>query len=218
MGIVISFVGWRTDIRSSEIYQKQLEILQNDRGSYFTISCETVFDEYKEDGYYRQIKYTIKNEGGMLSEAYILFVNSYLIINIPIHKSNNYKHFNFVYEIEDRFSTPTDECFYNEETKELIFYGIDNSQYLDFSMNLEQELNRILKEDDIAIRTKNYVKIYYVNFKNEEYTKEYEFTSNKIVISESDDDIYISIDQSKDIGLVAKEIYDYIERWDDLSE
>lgn len=37
MGIIISYVGWQTNIRTAEIYQRQLEILDNDRKPYFTI-------------------------------------------------------------------------------------------------------------------------------------------------------------------------------------
>lgn len=216
MGIVISFVGWRTDKRSSDIYQKQLEILQNDREPYFTIKCETVYSDYQDDGYYMQKKYTIKNEGGRISEAFIKYANSYLIIDIPINKKNNYKNLHFIYEIENRFSTPSNECFYNEKTKELVFYGVDNSDYEDFSMKLEQELNRILKRDDIYVLNQNYVELYYVNYKNEEFRKKYEFTQNTIVINETNDEVFIRVGQSNDIALIVEEIYEYIEEWDHL--
>ena len=37
MSIILSFFGWKTDKRSSDIYEKQLEIMNNDREPYFKL-------------------------------------------------------------------------------------------------------------------------------------------------------------------------------------
>lgn len=216
MGIIISFVGWRTDRRNSEIYQKQLEILQNDREPYFTIKCETILHNYLEEGYYAQNKYTIKNEGGMISEAFIKDVYSYLTIDVPINRKDNYICLHFIYEFEDRFTMPSNECFYNEETKELVFYELDDNTYRDFEYDLEQEINKVLQRDDILVISKNYVEIYYVNYKNEEYSKRYEFAPNKIVLEENNDEVFIRVKQSDNVAVIAKNIYEHIEEWNYL--
>ena len=48
MGVVISFVGWKTNQRSADIYQRQLEILENDREPYFTINSEITYQSLEE--------------------------------------------------------------------------------------------------------------------------------------------------------------------------
>lgn len=213
MGAVISGVGLKVNQKTAEIYQKQLEILDNDREPYFTINSETIFKRSDKDSYYIQMKYTIKNEGGLITEAFIKDIGAYAIIHIPIHGKNNYKNLYFRYEIEDKFSMPNSSYFYNEETKEFVFYGVMDSDHQDFATALEQELNSILGSNDTYIGFEDYIEIFYVNYKNDEYRKKFQFTGNSMVINENDDRIFINIKQRNDITLIAQEIIEHVEEW-----
>lgn len=62
MGVVISFVTWKTNERSAEIYQKQLEIEDNDREPYFTTKELNIDNE-------KNAKITIENKGGRITSA-----------------------------------------------------------------------------------------------------------------------------------------------------
>lgn len=155
MSIIISAVGVNINNKTKEIYEKQLEILENDREPHFTIDCETIFEKFDTDSYYIQNRYIIKNEGGLINDAFIKNINAYVIIDIPVNIKNDndlhtYKNIRFRYK-EDKFSMPNRECFYNTETKEFVFYGVVSSDTEDFKIALEQELNRILGRDDIYI-------------------------------------------------------------------
>ena len=88
MGIVVSVVSCNVNNRSREIYEKQLEIITNDREPYFTIICNPInIENEKDDNYSRKKLYTITNKGGLITGAFLSEIFTKAIIKIP-HRKN----------------------------------------------------------------------------------------------------------------------------------
>lgn len=210
MGIVISFVGWKTNQRSADIYQRQLEILDNDREPYFSLSYEKIYEERGEDVYRIINKYTIKNDGGLISDAYLSDIKSYIIIYCA-NGENIYK-----YYLDGKFSIPNEQYIYDLDTKKFSFYGEENSRFSVFVEKLESDLAFVLDEYDATVLVNNYITINYVNYKNEKYSKVYEFSRDGIFANIEDDTKKevvlgrISYDALYETMNIATEIYNYI--------
>lgn len=212
MGVVISFVGWKTNQRSADIYQRQLEILDNDREPYFTINSEITYQSLEEDSYFIQSKYVIKNEGGLIIEAFTKDVKSYAVVDVYIPNGVELKRLCFKYEI-NKFSVLDRISYYDKETKELAFYGIKNSEYENFRAELEDKLNKILNNCYVFVGYEDYIEISYINYKNEKNVKKYRFIGDSLAIND-DDKNYIRIMQRDDVDLIAQEIFEYVKEWE----
>lgn len=68
----------------------------------------------------------------------------------------------------------------------------------------------------IYISSEDYIEIFYVNYKNEEYTQKYKITHNMMIVNESDDEIFINVKQNDDVILTAQEIFEYVEKWNNI--
>lgn len=206
MGIIISFAGWKTNERSANIYKRQLEILENDREPHFTISNKIIFKKQKDEGYYKQICYTIKNDGGVINDGFLGKIYTNLLISIPMH-DKLYKCY-----IIGLFSKSDGRYIFDKESKEFSFYGVESSANNKFVNNLQLELNKIFKRDDVVIFLRNYIEINYINYKNEKYNKTYEFTENKIVLNKNDNSKMSLgvIEFGEDVTTIASKIYNKI--------
>lgn len=213
MGITISVIGLNFDKRTTEIYERQLEILDNDREPYFTINSETTYQSLEEDSYYIQSKYVIKNEGGLIIEAFIKDVKSYAVVDVYIPNGVGLKRLCFKYEIENKFSVLDRSSYYDKETKELAFYGIKNSEYENFRAELEGKLNKILNNCYVFVDYEDYIEISYINYKNEKNVKKYRFIGDSLAIND-DDKNYIRIMQRDDVELIAQEILEHVRKWE----
>lgn len=182
MGIIISFVGLKFNERTTEIYQRQLEILDNDREPYFSISCEKIYEQRKENGYFIINKYTIKNDGGLIKDAYLSNIDSYIMI----YDKNSgivYK-----YYFDGKFSTPNKEYVYNLNTKTFCFYANETDQISNFTEALVEDLAFLFDEYNVVISINNQIRINYINYKNEKQGRIYEFSKDGI-FAKSEDDI-----------------------------
>ena len=212
MGIVISFVGWKTNQRSADIYQKQLEILDNDREPYFSLSYEKISEERKEDEYHIINKYTIKNDGGLIYDAYLSDIKSCVTICVK-NDENIYK-----YYLDGKFYIPNEQYIYNLDTKKFSFYCNENSAFSDFVEALEIDLAFVFDEYDVTISVNNYITINYVNYKNEKYSKVYEFSRDGIFANVEDDTKKelvlgrIRYGASNGTMKIATDIYNYINK------
>lgn len=65
MGIIISYVGWQTNIKTTEIYQRQLEIMENDSEPRFSSELFWIDTENME------YAYKIENDGGIASDGIV---------------------------------------------------------------------------------------------------------------------------------------------------
>ncbi len=229
MGIVISYVGWKTNERSADIYQKQLEIMKNDREPYFKIKSEEIYEETEktEDNETIAIKrYTIFNEGGVIRDVSIQ-KDACAIIYIQKDKDVIGEYNIFKYTFLDFFFNAPDSVItqHMEDDDDIVFYeyGIERKHpeyideeefdYEDIFWMLEEELRKYFKCDIILYR-KNFVEITYTNYKNEKYTKRFEFTDDNMWLSNKDEegiDLYYNV--STEVNEMAKEIQDRAENW-----
>lgn len=231
MGIVISFVGWKTNERSADIYQKQLEIMKNDREPYFTLKSEEIYEEVeetKEDDTIAIRRYIISNNGGTIRDVSII-KDASVIISVPQNEdiiSDGY--YVFKYSFLDFFFNKLEikpQIQNVEDGKDIIFYeyGIERKHpdyidgeefdYSDIFWMLEEKLEEKLNCGFLFER-KNFIEITYTNYKNEKYTKRFEFTNDNMWLSNEDEEginLYYNI--SQDIDEMAEEIKEGIEDW-----
>ncbi len=214
MGIIISYVGWQTNIRTAEIYQRQLEILDNDREPYFTIQCEPVIERFEsKDNYYIKNMYTIKNEGGLIKRAFLYGVRGYATIFLiePETKTEKiYKlYISGMFEESDGITSS-----YDERNKSFIFFGYEGSKYDKFISELDLKLEELFKEYSVSVYFENYVDIVYVNYKNEECSHTYNFLGDGIVLSTDSTEkerVFVGgVENIDDVESIAKDVYKII--------
>lgn len=217
MGIIISFVGWQTNIRTEKIYQRQLKILDNDREPYFTIHCEPILERFEsKDNYYIKKLYTIKNEGGLINGAFLYGVRGYAIIFLVEAETKTEKVYKLY--IPEMFETIEEGIsLYDEENKEFSFYGYEGSKYDKFENELSLKLNELFKEYNVSVYFENYVDIIYVNYKNEECSHTYKFLGKRMTLVKENmeekrvfiggiKDVYNTEDIANDVYKIIKEM------------
>lgn len=102
---------------------------------------------------------------------------------------------------------------YGIERKHPEYIDEEEFDYEDIFWMLEEELRKYFKCDIILYR-KNFVEITYTNYKNEKYTKRFEFTDDNMWLSNKDEegiDLYYNV--STEVNEMAKEIQDRAENW-----
>lgn len=214
MGIIISYVGWKTNIRTAEIYQRQLEISDNDREPYFTIQCEPVVERFEsEDNYYVKNKYTIKNEGGLIKRTYLYGVRGYATIFLIEPETKTEKIYRLyisgMFEESDGITSS-----YDEKNKSFFFFGYEGSKYDKFRYELDLRLEDLLEEYSVSVYFENYVDIVYVNYKNEECRHTYKFLGDGIVLdsdSTEKERVFVgSVESIDNVENIAKDVYKII--------
>ncbi len=225
MSFVISIVGIQINKRNSETNKRQLEIAENDREPYFVIKSETLDEKHKEGNYEFTIKlYTITNEGGLITGAYSSEIYKYAVVKVFNEKS--YKQDTYILYFNDIFEkTEGIMSLYNDEKKEFKFCEKENNKF----DKLITSLSYTLKEKFPApgdksrytaqVNIKNTIKIEYINYKNEEYVKEYQFmTGDRMILindeNVSDEVIYLGwASIYEDIEDVVQDVCDEIEEF-----
>lgn len=231
MGIVLSFVGWKTNERSADIYQKQLEIMKNDREPYFTLKSEEIYEEVEEteeDDTIAIRRYIISNNGGTIRDVSII-KDASAIISVPKNEDNITEgYYVFKYSFLDFFFNKLGikpQIQHVEDGKDIIFYeyGIERKHpdyiddeefdYSDIFWMLEEKLEEKLN-CALLYERKNFIEITYTNYKNEKYTKRFEFTNDNMWLSNEDEEgIDLHYNVSQDIDNMAEEIKEGIEGW-----
>ena len=216
MGVVISVVGVVINQRTAEIYQSQLEILDNDREPYFTMECEPIIESFEsEDNYYIKNLYTIKNEGGLINRAFLYGVRGYLTIFMVEPETKTEKIYKlYISEMFENSNGLTSS--YNAENRTFCFYGYEGSKYDKFRNELGIYLRELFKEYSVSVYFENYVDIIYVNYKNEKCSHTYKFLGEELVLSTDSTEkerIFIGgIENVGDTENVAKDIYKIIKQ------
>lgn len=164
ISVVISVVGVRLDSRSNRISQKQFEILENDREAYFTVDVKGWFEKFNDVYDYEEIyAYTVYNQGGIISGAYLVPV-SYLKIFI-----NDSCYGDKIYKLPIIGRSYIDEGifeFYNEEDKSFKFYIRESSKLDEFIKNLDETIEEQLSNGSVMIFIEDKITITYINYQN----------------------------------------------------
>lgn len=121
IGLLFSVAGIQINIRTEKIYKNQLKILENDREPYFVIKSELLDEKHKEGDYDFTTKlYTITNEGGLITGAYLSEIDKYALIKVfnkKLDKKDTYiLYFNDIFEKTEGIIS-----LYNNEKKNLNF-------------------------------------------------------------------------------------------------
>lgn len=212
MGLIISIVGWKTNQRSADIYQRQLEILDNDREPYFTIHCETVEKLFENDSYAKKM-YIIRNEGGRINGASIFWVRGYIgiLLREPVtgEKKNYEIYVPGMFRCSDGLMS-----LYDEENKLFYFYECEGDKYNNFINELRLKLEEMFTEYLIIVTYSKYVNIIYSNYKNEAYDRQYLFSESEMSLFTEDAENKITrlgiVTKIDDVKSLAKSIYDLI--------
>ncbi len=204
MSIVISVVGVQINNKTKVIYEKQLEILENDREPYFTIKSEKFLGVPYEGLNNYDIEYEIKNEGGLMLNPRILRLVKY--ITIYFNKSGDKYKFNI-----DNFLAFS-EPYYNNENSTIRCFEYRSDEYDNFVNELMEEIK--VHFESVSVSENNYIDICYVNYKNKQHFCSFEFTENEIKISNNEKEgIYIGSNWERDIKLIIEEIKKGIKKY-----
>lgn len=182
MGIVISGVGLKVNKRTADIYQKQLEILVNDREPGFYSKL------YWTDAENMEYVYKIENHGGIASDCIVC----------PILKVTFFINNEFIYvSFNDGFAAEK-----LEDDKQCV---IDFKRSKEFISELEKELGeKCFSEAD-------YVMLNYINYRNESIYSYFSLESEGMYAVDRDkainpNGIYILYDGNINIKEIADKI------------
>lgn len=196
MSVIVSSFGVITSIKSTEIYDKQLEILENDREPYFLIKSELVDGIYQGRDYdYTKKLCTIKNKGGLITGAYIFPVYTDITIGVFNKKLGERSTYILTYDgLFEDIGINKSSYLYDIESKTFKFYIRESDKFDDFIYNLKLELEKAFpasKEDNwierIEISYENKAEIVYINYKNIEFNQVYKIDSyDRLVLISSE--------------------------------
>ena len=217
MSVIISIIGVKANTRSTEIYNRQLEIMENDREPYFTIKSQ-IDDEISKNYDYSEKIYTIKNEGGLITGAYIPDISTYIYIYIC---NNNT-------DISKTYILQIDYIF---ESKNAIYSIYDNkNKEFKFCKHESDKLNNLLSRLDLALKDifvekgnyykfttktylKNIIEINYINYQNIEFNQKYQLIDDdQLSLVKINNNIEIKDDDTFFIGVAeADESFEKLE-------
>lgn len=218
MSLIVSFVGWQTNQRSVDIYQKQLELQQaqleiyqkqleietNDRVPHFTITC----DKINEEDYSSKRHYIVKDEEGKINNGSIYNIDAML----DIHYNQNiyYCKINGAFFFGDSLLSN-----YDKNNKEFVFSGYDYFTYYYFENDLMKELQSIYGSENIYVTFNAYLTMHFTDYKNEEYERTYSFSPFNIKhvnYDYAEEKFFLgSMEFGEEISSIAYEIYKEIE-------
>lgn len=181
MGIVISIVGVRIDLRNQEISEKELEILTNEREPYFDFSPKEK-PILRSDGLSTYEVHEIVNMGGAISGAAF---RAHVVVLLTYISGEQYEF------VLDGLVRTANNGKYDEAKKSFVFYekrsiegvdekyqGIDNQ----FISDLQMELTDALGEPSVAVSKAYRFIIVYSDFKNDQHCVSYLFKDNGLFI------------------------------------
>ena len=186
MSVMLSAIGVIASVKSTEIYNKQLEILENDREPYFLMKSKPVDGFYKGKDYiYTKKLCTINNKGGLITGAYVFPVYTNIIIEVFNKGAKERKTYVLAYDglFEDT-DVKKSTFLYDIESKTFKFYICESDKFNDFIYNLQLELEKKFPASEknnwmerITISYENKAEIRYINYKNIEFNQVYKIDS-----------------------------------------
>lgn len=186
MSLVITWVGVGYNERSAEIYEKQLEIMENDREPYFILKSKPIDGVYSGNDYnYTKRLCSIKNGGGLITGACLFPV--YTDVKIEIFNKGLGKRCTYILIYDGLFEDvdiKNSSFLYDIESKTFRFYILESDKFNNFIHDLQLELEKTFSPSEenkwmerIQISYDNKVEIQYINYKNIEYNQVYKVNS-----------------------------------------
>lgn len=186
MSVIISVIGVVESIKSTEIYNKQLEIMENDREPYFILKSKPIDGVYSGNDYnYTKRLCTIENGGGLITGACSFPV--YTDVKIEIFNKGLEKRCTYILTYGGLFEDvdiKNSSFVYDIESKTFRFYILESDKFNNFIHDLQLELEKIFPPsgenkwmERIQISYDNIVEIQYINYKNIEYHQVYKVNS-----------------------------------------
>lgn len=217
MSVLISCFGYEANRRSVDIYEKQLEIMENDRDPYFIIKCDSIDNEVSNgDNDNKQKVYTITNKGGLITGAYLFDIYKLAIIKIREY-SPEFENTYIIYFSDQFIKTEGIISLYNEHEKNFKFYSYEHDKFNKLIYDLQQKLKEIYPDKEsewshkASVQTEDIVEINYINYKNEEYIQKYQFWDTDHMIIMKNDPYKNAIHLGAvDINEDPEEIIEYI--------
>lgn len=224
MGIILSFVGWQTNKRSADIYQKQLEIEEDNREPLFELESDLINENIEENK--KEYRYTLKNEGGQISYATAL-IRKY--VEVEITSIEGKKIIDPIIFRAPISRNDIDDVQYNEFDKNFILYEIEHEENMRaFHFELSSRISLLIDGTRACVSgVRTYIEIVYNNYQNEQIKDKYgihtyyQIKDDKIypkkkLIPEYDEDniIYlneVNKDNMESIAKQAKKEFD--RRW-----
>lgn len=195
MGLIVSYNSVKTSERSEDIYRKQLEIMANDREPHFLVESKSIDKVIQGSDYnYTKRIYTIKNEGGLITGAFIPEIYTYMLIKVSNTETNE-KHTYILY-FDDIFEREN-EVFssYNPKTKEFKFCKHESDKIADLIPRLESGFREYFLKSPFKIYTleahvNSYIKMKYINYQNIEVSQSYQLIDgDQVSLAKMDEDI-----------------------------
>ncbi len=186
MSVIISVIGVVESIKSTEIYNKQLEIMENDREPYFILKSKPIDGVYSGNGYnYTKRLCTIENGGGLITGACLFPVYTEVKIEIFNKKLGKRCTYILIYSgLFEDVDIKNSSFLYDIESKTFRFYILESDKFNNFIHNLQLELEKTFPPSEenkwmerIQISYDNKVEIQYINYKNIEYNQVYKVNS-----------------------------------------
>lgn len=229
MGLIVSVVGVQINERDQQTNKRQLEIIEENREPFFTIKGQEIYEEVEETQDTNAIaikRYTIKNEGGIIHDVSI---KKYACAIIYIQKDKNIvgEYNIFKYTFPDFFFNLLDSMPLTQKkdaNKDIVFYeyGIEKKHIDEDVYEFDfEDIFWMLEEDikkrflcDIILRRKNYIELTYTNYKNEKYTKIFEFEINNMWISNEEEEfIDLGYCTKVKVDEMGEEVQKLVEKW-----
>lgn len=185
---IFAILGLIINLIVTGIYKEQLEVMENDREPYFTITCNATDDKFEKNSNMQKV-YEIKNRGGLITGAYLSEICIRAIIYVPNPESGQGNMYT-IYFTELFETTEDNKSLYDEDHKRFIFYGHENKRFNKLITDLKTKLAEIYgsnKSYHISnIDLENIVTINYINYKNEEYVQKYQFWDTNRMVTIAD--------------------------------
>lgn len=212
MSIILSLVGLRVNKKTAEIYQEQLEILEDDREAYFILDYDLINEDIVENE--NEHFYVLKNVGGKISHANAL-IRKYVEIGIQYDKEAEMLIFRC--PISRQYYTNQSISVYDEYNKRFVLSETKNR-----NKDIEKIQNDLISEISNPTDSdyfqgysymKTYIEVFYNNYQNERVMIRYEPYLNMVVDELDKEDDVIYLDESLDgsnIKSIAKKVQNEI--------
>lgn len=199
MSITISIIGVIASLRSTEIYEGQLKIMENDREPYFTITSESVDGIFNGSDYtYVKKIYTIENEGGLIMGACIPEIYTYIFMKV--YNTDTGEKSTYILYLDDIFEKEEVFSIYNSKNKEFKFYKHESDKVDKLVPKLKSYFEKTFSKKTSNIYTleayiSNYIEMEYINYENVEFEQKYRLIDEDQVslvkMNEDIDDAFI---------------------------
>lgn len=170
-----------------EIYERQLEIMENENTPYFTLEKENIWENVKNTDKIAKTKYTLTNNGGRIKNVYC-WVESYIIFYVPTGIEDEWYIFRYQtydFGINNHSGTVKEE----EIGKKYVFYeytsGDEKYEIDTKALKLGKYLSNNFNKG-ITHSYRNVLNIIYTDYMGDEKRKSFGFIDTELQELEKD--------------------------------